>query len=98
MELDERWKVPNEKCDLCECVNTDGESWGEEHVSAGGSGFNFTFCWHCDKNRRDECDKMMCDCVSAWVKKCRDYWATHPEELAKHNKEVEEYRKTLIKI
>lgn len=94
-ELDERWEVPNGKCDLCKRIKPQNENWWEEHATAGGSGFNFTFCFECDKNRRKECDTVIGECIFGWVKKCREYWANHPEELAKHNKEVEEYRKTL---
>jgi hypothetical protein len=95
-ELGERWEVPNSKCDLCSCIKPPNENWWEEHASAGGSGFNFTFCFECDKNRRGECDKVMCDCISSWTRKCREYWATHPEELERQRKETEEYRKTLV--
>jgi hypothetical protein len=90
--IEERWQI---KCDLCGCIKSSKEQWNEEHCTAGGSGFNFTFCCECSNNRQHECDAIMGKCISNWIQECRDYWKTHPEELARHNKETEEYRKTL---
>lgn len=83
------------ECDLCKRLKRPEERWWEEHCTMGGSGFNFDFCPECDKNRRAECDNMVGDCLSNWRKKCMEYWATHPEELARHHKETEEYRKSI---
>lgn len=91
--IEERWA---EKCDLCGKIRN-GERWWEEHCAMGGAGSTFIFCFECDENRQPECVKLMGDSMARRRKECIEYWETHPEELAKHRKETEEYRKTLNK-
>jgi len=77
-------------CDLCKRVKLEGESWSwwDGHLS-------FTFCPECEKNRDSECVKVMVEAESENIKRSREYWETHPEELAEHNRETERYRATL---
>ena len=92
---DERWIDPNGSCSLCRRPKRPEEHWGEEHWTMGGSGFNFSFCPECETNDRVGCDKVATDVLWAWKQKCREYWDTHPKELAEHNKRTEEYRKSI---
>lgn len=94
--LDERWVDPTSKCNLCK-KDRNGAIWSEEHWTMGISGWNFTFCPECENNRRKECDDIVMDCMVSWKKQNEEYWATHPEELERHKRDVEEYRKTLVK-
>jgi len=87
-EIEERWAI---KCSLCKNPKPQNESWGWTHCG----GLTFEFCHECEKDRQAECDKLMGDVVGEHIRKIREYWDTHPEELARHKRETEEYRKTL---
>jgi hypothetical protein len=74
-EIEERWEVPGNKCDLCGRIRPVEEHWLEKHTTMGCSGFNFTFCFKCDKDRRAECDAVMVDCLLTWKRKCEKHWS-----------------------
>ncbi len=86
MTNEEKWTM---KCDLCKRDKRDGESW-----CWWDGWLSFTFCPECEKDE-DACVEVMSKAESERIRRAREYWDTHPEELAKHNREVEEYRKTL---
>ena len=78
------------KCDLCKKPKPENESWG-----SWDGWLSFSFCPDCEKNREDECMNVMFEAESERIRRAREYWNTHPEELAKHQRETAEYRKTL---
>lgn len=80
-------------CDLCKRVKLEGESWSwwDGHLS-------FTFCPDCEKNHDRECCEVMAKAEYERIKRSREYWATHPEELAQHKRETEEYRRTCLDV
>ena len=90
-ELEERWQ---EKCDLCKRLKLKDEIWSDTHTSLGICGFTFYFCKECERNEA-ACDKIMADALSEYQRAKKEYWDTHPEELAKYDIELEKYRKTL---
>jgi hypothetical protein len=90
-EVEIRW--PEEKCDLCQRIKPkDERSWG-----SWDGWLSFTFCPECEKHREDECVNVMSNAESERIRQAREYWDTHPEELAEQRKRTDEYRKTLTK-
>ena len=60
-------KLCKETCSLCKRQEIDEEkSWGWEHFSFG---YTFSFCPECDKNRRQECDKVIEECFAHYQKR-----------------------------
>jgi hypothetical protein len=86
------WPPYGSKCDLCQRPRREGERWWDTHSFR----FTFNFCPECEKDRDKECMDLVATVVSEHIIKTREYWATHPEELARHNKETEEYRKNCL--
>lgn len=60
------------KCGLCNKPKN-GESWSEEHVTMGISGFNFTFCPNCETDK-EACDKFISNHLYNWRKQCKEHW------------------------
>jgi hypothetical protein len=75
-EIEDRWIAPGSKCDCCSRKRLENERpFCDEHMTLGGSGFNFNWCPECEKNRQKDCDKIILDCAVAWRKHCEECWA-----------------------
>jgi hypothetical protein len=94
-DIEEKWIEPGRFCNLCNRRRRDDERWWDTHTNTGCSGFTFNFCTECEKDRDPECVEVMSKVLSDHIKKVREYWDTHPEELAESNRKTAEYRKTL---
>lgn len=77
MSVEDRWIAPGSKCDCCGRKRVDESPFCEEHMVCG-SGFTFTWCPECEKNRQPDCDKIMLDCAVAWRKHCEKHWKDNP--------------------
>ncbi len=74
-EIEDRWIAPGSKCDCCGRKRLENEqSFTDEHVTMGGSGFNFSWCPYCEKNNQKDCDKIISECLLAWRKHCEESW------------------------
>lgn len=74
-DIEDRWIAPHNKCDCCGRKKENNELlFCEDHVTMGISGFNFTWCPDCEKNRQTDCDKIMMDCLQSWKKQCQEHW------------------------
>lgn len=93
--MNEIWRAIGMECDLCNRLRQDGECWSSIHTNTGISGFTFEFCTECERDRQKECDEFISNALSEHIRKTREYWDTHPEELAQHRRDTEKYRATL---
>jgi hypothetical protein len=76
--IEDKWGN-TDACDVCGELPSKGNYWMEEHFSMGISGFTFVFCDSCSKDKQEECDRMIKDCLLNWKKHCEEQWAKNKE-------------------